>query len=205
MSIMSYNGSAMLAMVGRDCVAIASDTQLSANGQMISTDFQRVHMVNNNVMIGMSGLATDVQTLWADFRARTKMYKLREERDISPRAFAHMVSSALYQRRFGPYFIEPVIAGIDPDTKKPYVCSTDIIGCIEKSPNFVVAGTCTENLYGMCETLFRPDMDADDLFETVAQALVNAFDRDAYSGQGAIVHILTPTELITRTIKTRTD
>jgi 20S proteasome subunit beta 3 len=32
--------------------------------------------------------------------------------------------------------------------------------------------------------------EADDLFETISQALMNAFDRDAYSGWGANVHIM---------------
>lgn len=30
----------------------------------------------------------------------------------------------------------------------------------------------------------------DDLFETISQALVNAFDRDAVSGWGAVVYIM---------------
>ena len=30
----------------------------------------------------------------------------------------------------------------------------------------------------------------EDLFETISQALVNAFDRDALSGWGAVVHVM---------------
>lgn len=41
------------------------------------------------------------------------MYSLREERDIKPASFGKLVSSLLYEKRFGPYFIEPVIAGLD--------------------------------------------------------------------------------------------
>ena len=40
------------------------------------------------------------------------MYKLREERNMKPATFAHMVSKTLYEKRFGPYFVEPVIAGM---------------------------------------------------------------------------------------------
>ncbi len=36
---------------------------------------------------------------------------MKEERTIEPETFAHLVSSTLYERRFGPYFVEPVIAG----------------------------------------------------------------------------------------------
>jgi len=56
--------------------------------------------------------------------------------------------------------------------------------------DFVVGGTCTEQLYGMCESLYEPNLGPEELFETVSQALVNAFDRDAISGWGAVVYIM---------------
>lgn len=32
--------------------------------------------------------------------------------------------------------------------------------------------------------------EAEDLFETISQTLMNAIDRDAFSGWGAVVHIM---------------
>ena len=43
------------------------------------------------------------------FKFKHNMYKLREERDIKPSAFGQLVSATLYERRFGPYFCQPVI------------------------------------------------------------------------------------------------
>ena len=86
--------------------------------------------------------------------------------------------------------MEPVIAGLDPKTFEPYVCNMDLIGCANEPEDFVVAGTCTEQLYGMCEALWEPDLGPDELCETISQALINAFDRDAISGWGGIVHIM---------------
>lgn len=70
--------------------------------------------------------------------------------------------------RFGPYFIEPVIAGLDKKTKEPYVASLDLIGCPMETEDFVVSGTCTEQLYGMCESLWEPDMVSSISFRVVA-------------------------------------
>jgi len=47
--------------------------------------------------------------------------------------------------------------------------------------------------------------DKDQLFETLAQALMSAVDRDCISGWGGVVHIITPTEIITKTLKARQD
>lgn len=66
----------------------------------------------------------------------------------------------------------------------------DLIGCRNIPEDFVVGGTCSNQLYGMCEVLWEPDLEPEDLFETASQALVNACDRDAISGWGAIVYIM---------------
>jgi 20S proteasome subunit beta 3 len=63
--------------------------------------------------------------------------------------------------RFGPYYSEPVIAGLDEkaDGKfEPFICSMDLIGCINFAKDFVVSGTAAPNLYGMCESLWEPNL-----------------------------------------------
>lgn len=105
---------------------------------------------------------------------------------------------------FAPYFAEPVIAGLDEEGK-PFITATDLIGAAVSTDDFVVAGTCGENLYGMCESLYRKDMNPDELFEVVSQALLSAVDRDALSGWGAVVHIVTPEGVTTRELKGRMD
>jgi len=54
--------------------------------------------------------------------------------------------------------VEPVIAGIDPVTLEPFVANLDLIGCPMIATDFAVSGTCTEQMYGMCESLWVPDM-----------------------------------------------
>jgi 20S proteasome subunit beta 3 len=103
---------------------------------------------------------------------------------------------------------------LDPKTSEPFISVCDLIGqpCI--STDFAVIGTANEQLYGMCEALWHPDLvcrvfffvilvtnvyfffifvlfkEPADLFETISQALLNGFDRDAYSGWGAVVYIM---------------
>ncbi|XP_042241160.1 proteasome subunit beta type-3-like, partial [Homarus americanus] len=72
-----------------------------------------------------------------------------EGRRMKPQTLMAMVQNLLYERRFGPYFVEPVIAGLHPNTKEPYICALDLIGCPCEPADFVVSGTCSESLYGM--------------------------------------------------------
>lgn len=81
----------------------------------------------------------------------------------------------------------------------------DLIGCINFAKDFVVSGTASSQMYGMCESLWEPELGPDDLFETISQALLNAVDRDAISGWGAVVHIITKDGVVTKTLKGRMD
>lgn len=202
---MSYNGAAIVAMKGKNCVAIASDRRFGVQAQTVGMDFQKIFEMGPRLYVGLPGLATDVQTVHERLRFRLNLYELKENRRIKPKTFVSMVSNLLYERRFGPYFVEPVIAGLDPKTMEPYVASLDLIGCPMVTEDFVVSGTCTEQMYGMCESLWEPDMEPDVLFETISQALMNAVDRDAVSGWGAIVHIIEKDKVTTRTLKARMD
>ena len=139
--------------------------------------------------LGLAGLATDALTLNQRFQFKHNMYKLREERNMKPATFAHMVSKTLYEKRFGPYFVEPVIAGIDDDGT-PYITGMDSLGAMETSKDFMVAGTAPNSLWGVCESFYRPNLGADDLFETLSQCLLSGVDRDALSGWGAVVYVM---------------
>ena len=65
----------MVAMAGKNCVAIATDTRLSTELMTIDGNFQRVFKVNDKVLMGLSGLGTDVQTFNALMKFKTNLYK----------------------------------------------------------------------------------------------------------------------------------
>ena len=151
-----------MAMVGKDCVAIACDLRLGLSSLTVSNNFPKIFSYGD-VYLGLTGLATDVSTVSDLFRYKVNMYRLREERQISPQTMANLVSSSLYEKRFGPYYISPVIAGINHKTGKPFICGFDSIGCIDFAKDFIVSGTASEQLFGTCEGLWEPDLVRDGL------------------------------------------
>ncbi|KAF8502490.1 20S proteasome subunit beta 3 [Gautieria morchelliformis] len=178
-------------MAGKTCVAIASDLRLG-NQALNVASFDKIFPVTDRTYIGLSGLATDVLTLRERFRFRVNMYNIKEEREIEPATFAHLVSSTLYEK--------------SPSRgSKPFIAAADILGCLNFAKDFVVAGTASSELFGIAEGLWEPDLEPEDLFETISQTLLNAVDRDAFSGWGAIVHVITPDRVVTRTLKGRMD
>jgi 20S proteasome subunit beta 3 len=171
---------------------------------MVATTMEKTFKMNDRLFVGLSGLSSDVQSVAALLEFRLNLYSLREERIIAPKTFAHLLGQILYEKRFGPYFVEPVVAGLNPDGT-PFVTAMDLIGAPVVTSDFVVAGTASENLYGMCEGLYRPDLSPDELFEVASQALLASVDRDALAGWGAVVHVITPEGVMTRELKARQD
>ncbi|KAL0755302.1 hypothetical protein Bca101_092970 [Brassica carinata] len=223
MSIFEYNGSAVVAMVGKNCFAIASDRRLGVQLQTIATDFQRISKIHDRVFIGLSGLATDVQTLYQRLVFRHKLYQLREERDMKPETFASLVSAILYEKRFGPYLCQPVIAGLGEDDK-PFICTMDSIGakyahllflsCLSVSLSFSLVAlvfavfeffSLTLAFCLLLDMAYMLITEAEELFETISQALLSSVDRDCLSGWGGHVYVVTPTEIKERILKGRMD
>mmetsp|Transcript_61839 Transcript_61839/g.85027 ORF Transcript_61839/g.85027 Transcript_61839/m.85027 type:complete len:205 (-) Transcript_61839:341-955(-) len=204
MSILEYNGGAVIGMTGKNCVAIASDTRLGLQQQTVACDFQKIFKMHSKLFMGVTGLATDVLTLQQLLKFKMNLYRLREEREIKPEAFSALLTSVLYEKRFGPYFTEPVVVGLN-DKNEPFLSAMDLIGAPVMTKDFVVSGTCTANLFGMCESMYRPDMEPDELFETISQCLLASVDRDCLSGWGAVVHIITADGIISKKLKSRSD
>eukprot|EP01032_Pedospumella_encystans_P016300 gene16300-18599_t len=191
-------------MAGENCVGICSDLRLGQQATTVAMDFEKVFPVTDKLYIGLTGLASDVLSVSQLLNFKCNLYRLRENREIKPEAFSAMLSSLLYEKRFGPWFTEPVIAGLTEDNK-PFLSGMDLIGAPVFAHDFVVAGTCTSNLHGMCEAMYRPNMNPEELFEALSQSLLAAVDRDALSGWGAVVHIITPEGVTTRKLKCRQD
>lgn len=61
--IFEYNGSAIVAMAGKECVAIGSDLRFGVQYQTLATDYKKVHKIHDKLFIGLSGLGTDAQNL----------------------------------------------------------------------------------------------------------------------------------------------
>lgn len=133
-------------MCGKNCVAIASDLRFGINQQQTTAvDMKKIYKIHDHLYVGLSGLATDQMTLAQRFKFRHNLYKLRENRNMKPETFANVVSTMLYEKRFGPYYAEPVVAGLDEDGK-PFITGMDLIGGVGWSSNLSPCETPTRLL-----------------------------------------------------------
>lgn len=100
------------------------------------------------------------------------MYRLKEEREMTPKIFSNMVASLLYQKRFGPYFVEPLVAGLGPNDE-PFISGMDLIGAPVFAKDFVLAGTSNESMFGMF-ILLSPFFHSSQIFQCFFISSVSA-------------------------------
>ncbi|CAE7203190.1 pup3 [Symbiodinium natans] len=194
--LMEYNGSAIVAMAGDKCACDSGRCRVIAGvsfGLWLSASPRQKTFQVPEAQEG----ATGARHAASDDRQHALVHAVSRQKKVLV-----IVSFTLYEKRFGPWFTEPVVAGLDKE-QNPFICGFDFIGCLSTAEDFVVSGTTSDQLFGVCESFWRPGMNKDELFETLSQCLLSGVDRDCLAGWGGVVHIITPDEIITKKLKGR--
>lgn len=155
-----YNGAAIIGMKGANCIGLVADRRLGRQMETVDSNFQKVFKMQDNILLGISGLATDIQTFHAKMEYKLNMFRLRENREMTAKSFAHLVSNTLYEHRFGPFMVQPVVAGLDDG--EPVLAGYDQIGCMTEEP-FICAGSGDKALLGTGENYYREAMNAQEI------------------------------------------
>lgn len=98
-------------MVGKDCVGIACDRRFGKQLLTITNDFQRVFKYQDNLIMGLGGLGTDIQTFSALMEQKVNLYTLKESKPIKPVTFCNLVAYSLFEKRYIINHIKDLEAG----------------------------------------------------------------------------------------------
>lgn len=163
---------------------------------MVAIAPRHVLVPHPHLMVAFTGLEGDIQSLSLELTIQATSKRSRalgfmthtKQRPISSNAMATLISHILYGRRQAPYYVEPLLVGLDKGT--PFLCSYDLIGAQSRSEAFCVAGVASQSLYGTAEALWRPDLSSEELAQVCGKAFLSALERDCLSGYGAIVYLM---------------
>lgn len=192
------NGGSVIALAGDDFSIIAADTRLSTGFSIYTREQQKLFPLSSDTVLGCSGCWCDTLTLTRILSARMQMYKHEHSKDMSTPAAAQMLSTMLYYKRFFPYYVGNILAGLDEDGKG-CVYSYDPIGNCEKS---------TFRAGGSAGALLQPLLDNQVGYENqegvelvpltqkralgiVKDVFISAAERDIYTGDGICIKIIT--------------
>ena len=216
------NGGSVLAMAGRDCVALAVDKRFGSGPQTVGVSPRHVLAPHPGLLVAFTGMEGDVQSLAEELSVQISArigrgssgfgfededeeeggrggsgsgsgsgaaggpdgivpakLELRRHascasRRISPGSMASLTSHVLYGRRRSPYYVNPIMAGLErvaieeegdggggrdaaPGRAafryRPFLCSHDVIGAQSRSDAFVCSGAASKSMYGTAQAL----------------------------------------------------
>jgi len=126
------NGGSTVAIAGDNYAIVASDTRLTDGGYgILSRNLPKLYNLTDNIVLGATGCHADVLTLTRLIGARIKMFKYTHNATIQTKETSQMLANMLYAKRFFPYSVTNILAGLD-EHGKGRIYGYDPVGCVEE-------------------------------------------------------------------------
>ncbi|WP_369611504.1 archaeal proteasome endopeptidase complex subunit beta [Sulfurisphaera javensis] len=163
-----------------DGVILAAERRLSYGGFVLSRAAKKVFKIGRFGIAG-AGIMGDIQTLTRVMNVEIKYYEMYNNKPISVKAAAKLLSVILYQYKWTPFISELLFGGIDEEGPKLFVL--DPIGSLIED-SYAAVGSGARVAIGVLEAEYDPNMSLDKGKEVVLKALKAAIERDVTSGDG---------------------
>ncbi len=184
-------GTTTIGMVTKDGVVLATERRVTAGTMISNKTAQKLFKIDQNIGITIAGLVGDAQVLARYLKAEVSLYRLRRSAPLSAEGAATLLANILSGNRYYPYYAWLIVGGTD--AKGGHVFSVDPAGgCIED--RFVSVGSGSPFAYGLVEDGYSRDMSSSDAVDLALRGLTAAMKRDSASGDGYLVHVITPKE-----------
>ena len=181
-------GAVGVAIKCKDGVVLGNDRRATWGYTVTNKSTRKVFKINDYIGIAAYGLIGDFQILVKIMRAQANLYELEAGKRISTQSMGKLVSNYLYSRKMYPLYTNLVIAGVDKDGPKLY--TLDAIGSLMPD-DYGTAGTGMLLSIGILEAEYKQDMTVEDGAKLVEKAILNATKRDAMTGNGIDLLIIT--------------
>jgi proteasome beta subunit len=185
----SMKGTTTLGIVFKDGVILATEKRATMGYMIASKKAKKVYKVADRIGLTTAGGVGDAQQLARILTVECNLYQIRRSRSITVGASATLLSNHLNQNRSFPYYVQLLVGGID--ATGPSIYSVDAMGGATKEEEIVATGSGSPMAYGVLEDRFKKDMTEDEAIDLAVRALKSAMKRDAGSGEGIHVTVIT--------------
>ena len=171
----------MVGLVCSDGVVLAAEKRVSWGRMVMSRSGKKVFQITPTMGLAFAGLVSDMQALTREATAYSNLYRLENNRPISVKSMAKLISNILFNRRMMPLLMETLVGGVDADG--PALFSMDPVGSLIPDP-FITAGSGAPIAMGLIEAQYSGEMDVEAGAELALSAIKSAVARDVVSGDG---------------------
>ena len=182
-------GTTTIGIVFSDGVVLATEKRATMGYMIASKKAKKVYQVAERIGMTTAGGVGDAQQLARILTVECNLYQIRRSRPITVGATATLLSNYLNQNRYFPYYVQLLVGGVDEHG--PSVYSVDAMGGATKEEEIVATGSGSPMAYGVLEDRFKKNMTEDEAIDIAVRSLKSAMKRDAGSGEGIQVVVIT--------------
>lgn len=180
-------GTTTVAMVGKDGVVLAADMRASMGYFIANRETEKIHKLDDHIGMTIAGSVGDAQALVRYMQAELKLFKLQNNAPISVRAASTLLANILFQQKYFPFLVQLLVAGVDD--KGPAIYNLDPLGGVT-SEKCTSTGSGSPVALGYLESVYKENMEVEDLLPIAVRAISIAMKRDIATGDGiALVSI----------------
>lgn len=202
----------MVAIAGDDFAVIGADTRLSSGYSIHTRTQNKLFRLSEGTVLASTGCWCDTLALTSLVKVRMQMYKDQHQKNMTTPAVAQMLSILMYNRRFFPYYVSNVLAGLDEEGRG-VVYSYDPIGHCEKT-TYRAGGSAgpllqpvLDNQIGL-KNMVGASTEPVQLAKAVSiikDTFISATERDIYTGDSVIINIITKDGIKEEVVQLRKD
>lgn len=201
------NGGTVLGIAGEDFAVLAGDTRIVSGYNINSRYEPKIFDVGDNILMTANGFSADGAALIDRFRTAFKWYKFNHtDKKLTMRLAARYIQHLLYGKRFFPFYVSTLIAGLDEEGKGA-VYSYDPVGSYEREQCRAGGGAASlimpflDNQVNF-KNQYEPSLDGqmkrplryltlEEVLQLVRDAFSSAAERHIQVGDGLEVFIVT--------------
>lgn len=181
-------GATTIGLVFNEGIILASEKRVTYGSMIMSKTGKKVFKITDKIGAACAGLVSDMQILTREVEAQAKLFSLDAKRPMTVKAAAKVMSNVLFNRRMIPLIIQTIVGGIDDDGPALYVL--DVLGSLLPD-NYAAVGSGAQMATGVLEQGYSNEMNQKDAKDLILKAIKSAVRRDAMSGNGVDLLIVT--------------
>ena len=195
---LSIPGATTVGIVCSDGVVLASEKRVSYGNFVLSKSGKKVFKISSHIGVACAGLVSDMQILAREVSIHTNLFKMEVKRPMSVKAAAKVLSNLLFSSRLFPLITETIIGGVDDEGPALYVL--DVLGSTIPD-KYAAVGSGAEIAIGVLEESYKDGMTVEEGRDLAIKAIKSAISRDARSGDGIDLLIITKNGIREESIK----
>lgn len=177
-------GTTTLGLVCKDGVLLAAEKKSTMGNLVVGKESEKIYILDDHVAMTVAGLVGDTQALVRYMKAELKLFSIENQRKISIKGAATLLSNILQGNKFYPYYVQLIVAGVD--STGPSIYDLDLAGGAEEEKKFFSTGSGSPMALGVLEDSFKDGLSLDEGTKLAIRAIKAAIERDTASGGKAI-------------------